>query len=238
MTATLNPAGHAVDERSLRVPAICAELLPVEIIEARRTRRIRRVVVVAVAGFAAILAVWYGLAVIETSAATDDLGRAQDNVQALTRQQRNYTELVTVQAESERIGAQLRELLADDLQWSKLLSSLQAAAPKGVTITGITAALNTDGAAPQAGTGLPSTTTSKSIGALTTNGVGTDKTVIAAYVDALGKVSGVGNPLLGDVTQQEKGLVFSVQLDITAAALGGRYAATPTPTSSRGTGGK
>jgi hypothetical protein len=236
MTAILNRPGHAVDERSLRVPAICAELLPVEIIEARRTRRVRRVVVVAVAGFAAFLAVWYGIAVVETSAATDDLSRAQDNVQTLTRQQRNYTELVTVQADSARVGAQLKELLADDLQWSKLLSSLQAAAPKGITITGVTAALETGDSAAKAQTGLPSTTTNKSIGALTTTGKGADKTVIAAYVDALGKVNGVGNPLLGDVTQQEDGLAFSVRMDITTAALGGRYSPTPTP--SAGTGGK
>jgi len=42
-------------------------------------------------------------------------------------------------------------------------------------------------------------------------------------VDALARVNGVANALPGDVTQQSSGLQFSVHMDITKAALGGRF---------------
>jgi Tfp pilus assembly protein PilN len=224
--------GHAVDERSLRIPDIGVDLLPIEITAARRTRKIRRVVISAVGVFAVFLAVWYGLAIYETSNATDNLGRAEENVQTLTRQQRGYTELVAVQSASKTINDQLNALLAQDLQWSRLLQMLQGAAPSGVTVTGVTAALLTDEASSGSSTAKSTTVANDTVGSLTLSGVGSSKTVVAAYVDALGKVTGVANALPGDITQQEGGLQFSVHMDITKAALGGRFAKTT------GTGGK
>ena len=73
---------------------------------------------------------------------------------------------------------------------------------------------------------LPSATTEKKVGTLTVTGTGTSKAVIAAYVDALAKLSRVANPLLGEVTLQETGWQYSIRLDITKSALGGRYAKT------------
>jgi Tfp pilus assembly protein PilN len=215
--------GHAVDERSLRIPDIGADLLPIEITAARRTRKVRRTVIVLVAAFAALLAAWYGLAIYETTAATDNLGRAQDSVQSLTRQQRGFNELVEVQTEAKTINQQLTALMAKDLQWSKLLQSLQAAAPTGITITNVTAALLSDTAAGA----KPATQAAGTVGTLTLGGTGPTKTVIAAYVDALGRVNGVANALPGDVNQQQQaGLQFSIHMDITKAALGGRFTKT------------
>jgi Tfp pilus assembly protein PilN len=215
--------GHAVDERSLRIPDISADLLPIEITSARRTRQIRRFVITSVGGFAVLLTVWYGLAVYETANASANLGRAEDNVQSLNHQQRGFDQLVAVQSDSKTINAQLNALMAKDLQWSRLLQSLQGAAPRGVTVTGMTAALLSDTTSSASGAPTSATVASTTVGSLTLNGVGSSKTVIAAYVDALGKVNGVANVLPGDLTQQVGGLQFSVHMDITKAALGGRF---------------
>jgi len=214
--------GHAVDERSLRIPDISADLLPVEITAARRTRTVRRTVVASLTAFAVVLAGWYGLAFQQTQTASNDLDQAQDRVQALNSKQHGYTELVKVQKDAKTINDQLSSLMAKDLQWSRLLQSLQTAAPAGITITGVTAALTTDATAgaPSAKSPVESTDV---IGTLTLGGVGTSKTAIAAYVDALARVTGVANALPGDVTQQSSGLQFSVHMDITKAALGGRF---------------
>jgi Tfp pilus assembly protein PilN len=234
VTATLthptSPGGHAVDERSLRIPDIGADLLPVEIIDTRRTRKVRRTVITAVAGFTVFLAAWYGLALFETSTATDNLTQAEDNVQALTRQQRDYTELVGLQAESKKVNQQLQSLLGDDLQWSRLLSSLQAVAPAGISVTGVTAALKVASVTPGTNTEMPTGASGTPIGTVTITGKGSSKTVIAAYVDALAKVPGVANALPGDISQQQAGLSFSVHMDITKAVLGGRYSTTPAGT--------
>jgi Tfp pilus assembly protein PilN len=217
--------GHAVDERSLRIPNISADLLPVEITAARRTRKVRRTVIASLTAFAVALAAWYGMAFQETRTASTDLDRAQDRVRVLNSKQHGFTELVQVQKDAKTINDQLSSLMAKDLQWSRLLQSLQSAAPTGITITGVTAALTTDQTAggPNAKSGIDST---DAIGTLTLGGVGTSKNVIAAYVDALAKVKGVANALPGDVTQQSSGLQFSVHMDITKAALGGRFTKT------------
>lgn len=213
--------GHAVDERSLRIPDISADLLPVEITATRRTRTVRRVVVASVAAFAVVLAGWYGLAIRETRTASSDLATAQKNVHGFTGRQRDFDDLVKVQKDSKVISDQLNSLMAKDLQWSRLLQSLQSAAPEGITITGVTAALATN---ETAGSSANTKTDADAIGTLTLGGVGTTKKVIAAYVDALARVTGVANALPGDVTQQSSGLQFSVHMDITKAALGGRFA--------------
>jgi Tfp pilus assembly protein PilN len=234
MTATIaqptgapsaSPGGHAINERSLRIPDISADLLPVEITAARRTRTVRRTVVASLTAFAVVLAGWYGMAFQETRTASDELDNAQDSVQVLTSKQHGFTELVKVQKDAKTLNDQLSSLMAKDLQWSRLLQTLQSAAPAGITITGVTAALTTDqtAGAPNAKSGVES---SDAIGTLTLGGVGTSKNVIAAFVDALAKVKGVANALPGDVTQQSSGLQFSVHMDITKAALGGRFTKT------------
>jgi Tfp pilus assembly protein PilN len=207
------------DEHSLRVPDIAADLLPVEVFEARRERQVRRFVLSALAVFTLLLGGWYAVATYQTAAARDALEGAQDDAQRLTRQQRAYADLVTAQTESIAISNQLTALLADDLQWAKLLSSLQDAAPSGVRLTGVTGALATGTA-----TGTPSPVTPvNAIGSLNLTGTAGTKALVAAYVDALGKVAGVANPLLGDITAQGTTLSFTVRMDITKAALGGRY---------------
>lgn len=222
MTATIDQptslGGHAVDERSLRIPNISADLLPVEITAARRTRTVRRSVIASLTAFAVVLAGWYGLAVHQTRSASTDLANAQKNTHKFINRQREFDKLVKVQKDAKVINDQLSALMAKDLQWSRLLQSLQTAAPEGITITGVTAALTVDASSPKSGVEPTDT-----IGTLTLGGVGTTKKVIAAYVDALARVNGVANALPGDVTQQTSGLQFSVHMDITKAALGGRF---------------
>jgi Tfp pilus assembly protein PilN len=217
------------DEHSLRVPDIAADLLPVEVFEARRGRQVRRFVLGALAVFTLLLGGWYAVATYQTVVARNALEGAQDDAQRLTLRQRAYADLVTAQAESTAINSQLAALMADDLQWAKLLSSLQDAAPSGVRLTGVTGALST-GTAAGTSTGTPA----NAIGSLNLTGTAGTKALVAAYVDALGKVAGVANPLLGDITTQGTTLNFTIRMDIMKAALGGRYTK---PSTAPSTGG-
>lgn len=132
------PAEAAPAVRSdLRILPIVANLLPAEVVDARRQRKVRKTTIALLAGFVVLLLGWYGQAWYETSNARDRLARAQDNVQLAMAQQRAFAEIVTAQGESQRITTQLRSLLANDLQWSDLMVSLQAVAPEGVLITGV-----------------------------------------------------------------------------------------------------
>ncbi len=231
----LEPGASA--DSVLRILPIAANLLPPEIAASRRVRGTRRVVVIALAVFAVLLGVWYGATSHQTSNARSDLNAAEDDAQRLVRQQRAFSEVVAIRAESRAIRVQLAALLASDLQWARLLTSVRNVAPKGVEVTGINSALAATasagaGAATAGAAGdsqFPNASGEKSIGTLTVTGSGTSKVAVAAYVDALSKVPGVENPLLSDATVQNGEVQFTVRANVTRAALGGRY----TPRSSK-----
>ena len=212
--------------RTMRILPIRANLLPEEIINSRREGKVRRRVVTALAMFTALLVAWYGVATYEASLAKDDLVAAEDDTRSLTRQQNAFSELVKTQTESKAITSQLQTLLANDLRWSTLLASLQSAAPAGVKVTGVTGALAAEKDAKQASGGP--------VGTLTITGAAPSKDALAAYVDALAKVSGFANPFPTDASEQDARVEFTVRLDITEAALGGRYTpASPSPSGSK-----
>lgn len=230
MTTTLMPPESVA--AALRVLPIGVNLLPAEIVEARQSRRTRFTVLGALAGVVVLLAAWFGLAMFQTAGARDDLAGAQYDAQRLTLQQKNYTNLVTTQARSQAIAAELSSLLSGDLQWSKLLSALQDAAPGGVTVTGVNGTLLT--AASAAGTTRLPGLDDKPVGTLTVNGTGPSRAVVASYVDALSRVPGLANPLVTSASLENGVVHFSVQLDITKARLGGRFSS-PSPSASAAT---
>jgi Tfp pilus assembly protein PilN len=232
MTTTLTPSEPAAtDELTLRILPIAANLLPVEIVAFRRGRKLRRRVLSGLAGFVVLLGAWYGLARYQTSTADANLTAAGDDAQVVLHQQRAFADVVTVQAQSKAITTQLSTLLAHDLPWSALLASLQDAAPPGVQVTGVSGALTPDTTAAAAGSratanDLPNTSGEELVGRLVLTGTSTGQVAVAAYLDALAKTSGLGNPMLNGVLAQGAQLQFTIRLDITGAALGGRYTAT------------
>ena len=248
MSTTMRRSDQAATaERALRILPIAANLLPPEISMSRRVRKVRRIVVVALAVFAALLVLWYLATTWQTAAARRDLSRAEQAAERLVRQQRAYSQVVAVQAQSQAIRNQLASLLATDMQWSALLNSLQKAAPRGVRLTGITSAIEAQTASSGGGTTaagggttagqLPNPSGAKSIGAITITGSSATKAAVAAYVDALAKVKGVETPVLGALTEQSGTLQFTVKVNITKSILGGRY--TPKkPAAAPGAGGQ
>ena len=218
MTTTKTPARPDPSANgALRILPISADLLPSEILDNRRGRKVRRIVLIALAGLVVAIAAWYGEARYQSWVAGTAVVTAEENALQAQRQQRDFAELVATRAESQAINTQLGGLLATDLRWSELLSSLRAAAPPGVEVTSAVGTLVEAGAEPADGA------TTEAVGKLTVTGTGTTKAGVAAYVDALAGVTGLGNPLLNSVTDQEGELQFTAQFEITTSALGGRY---------------
>ncbi|GGS74911.1 hypothetical protein GCM10010156_37150 [Planobispora rosea] len=228
MTTTLIPQGSSGPvvpaQDPFRALPLAADLLPPEIMTARRGRRARTVVLSFLTVFTLLLAGWYVITAQQTAAAEQQLAEAEDEVRTWTRKQKEFSELVTTRGQEEMINAQLSALLARDVRWSRLLSSIRAAAPSGVRITSVASGLSAEGSAVSK-SALPNTSGKKLIGELSIVGVGSGKQVVADYVSALSKVSGLGNPLLNDATEEEGGVNFTVQVDITDAALDSRYPA-------------
>jgi hypothetical protein len=227
MTTTLMPPESAAPaETPSRTLSITVNLLPPEVVEARHVGTVRRIVLSALVVVVALLTGWYGVASYQTAAARGSLSSAESDVRRLERQQRDFADLVGIQKESQTIRNELSTLLASDLQWSAVLAAVQGAAPAGVQITNVAGALTSAGNGTGGGsTGpqLPNTTGRRLIGSLTLTGTASNKAAVAEYVNKLAAVPALGNPFIASSMPQDKVERFTVRLDITDSALGGRY---------------
>ena len=220
MTTTLAKSDPATDRPlSHRIPSLAANLLPVEVMEARRSRRVRRTVLVLLAVFAVLLAAWYGFTRVQTELARTDLADAKANTERLTRQQDAFDELQQVQRDTATIERQLAQLMANDMSYPTLVRALRQAAPGGLILTGITVTLD----ASRAGGGIAARSAGTPVAFVAIAGVGTSKPQVATFVDALGKVAGIADPYITSVAASENGLDFNVQVKVTEALLGGRF---------------
>ena len=89
-----NPGG------SLRFVAVRANLMPDEVIDARRTDVVRRRVVIGLGALLVLLLAGFASAWLQTSSAKGDLSDQQHRTQALLDQQHDYAPLVAAQAQT------------------------------------------------------------------------------------------------------------------------------------------
>ena len=231
MATTLMPLDPATTPQSAqRLLPIAAKLLPPEILNARRAKLVRARVIAALVAAVVLLGGWYAFATYQVSEAKALLDEAVAEQVALTAEQKNYNPVVQTQASSKSISERLSILLADDLRWAGLLSTLRSnASAAGVTVTGVsgTLASSTGGATGAASqNALPGVTTTAVVGTVTITGVGGNKAEVAQFVDRLGDVALLTNVYLTNVTADDKEVQFSVQGDVTREALGGRFTTT------------
>jgi len=224
MTTTLTKSDPAADRPlSHRIPSVAANLLPVEVMEVRRSRRVRRTVLALLVVVLVLLTAWYGFARVQTGFARDELADAKASTQRLTKQQDTYAELQQVQSDTLTVQRQLAQLMASDMAYSTLFQDLRRGTPPGVVLTGYSVALD---ASRTIGSPTTGKSASASVAFMTVTGVGPSKPVIATFVDALGKINGLADPFITSVSATEKGLDFNVQIKVTEALLGGRFAMT------------
>jgi hypothetical protein len=224
MTRTLTPPGATPTDRGPR-KLVMADLLPTEIVLSRLARKVRRAVVTVLTAFAVVLVIWGGIATYQTHQARSDLDAAQTQADGLRARQQTYREVTKVQAQSAAIDARLGTLMALDLQWAGLLAAVQQQAPHGVQLTAISGVIpyGPDAAQDATVVKLPNTTGQKVVGTLTISGTAPNQALIASYVDAVAKLSGLGNPLVQSFALAEGVYGWTAELDITDSMLGGRY---------------
>lgn len=231
MTTTIVPKAPApgpAPQDTIRFVAIRANLLPEEVVDARRTHAMVRASALGLAGLLVVLVGWYGVTMWQTSRAKDSLAGVQRTSDALRNQERTFSPLVTAQSQAASIKAELTMLMAGDLQWKDLLATLRKSAKGGVTITSVTGTTSSDVvAAARAGAGglaILNQSGKQEIGTLTVSGTAPDKNAVAAYIDTLTKVAGLAAPFPANVIAQGGKVTFSASVIITSDALGGRYA--------------
>lgn len=228
MTTTLDKPSAAPPRPgpggAIRFVPIRADLMPLEVLSKRQTEVVRKQVTLALVVVAGLLLAWFGLSWLQTSSARGDLSDAQTRRTALQNQQKQFAPLVTAQTEAQAIQAKLQTLMVGDLSWKELLTKLRGAAPAGLTLTTVTGSVTT----PSSTTAPTTAVTAAGVGQLTLTGSAHSKNSVAAYSDRLATVPGLAAPLITNVTTTNSSVTFSMTVAITAAALGGRYASSPT----------
>jgi Tfp pilus assembly protein PilN len=210
-----------------RFVAVRAMLLPDEIVRARRLETVRRQVLLGLVTVVALVVAAFGLSWWQTTTARSDLSDAQHRGAALLLQQNQFHRLVSAQVQTAQIHQQLTALMAEDVPWSKLIASLRAHSPQGITLTTVTASMSAPGIT--SGASAPNTqatlndTGKPTVGTLTIAGVAGNKTGVAAYADALNRITGVTGALITSVTTVNHSVNFTITTALTSDVLGGRY---------------
>lgn len=208
---------------------IVANLLPPELLEARRAHGLRRLVAFGACGVLLLALLGYGYASWRGHSASDALSREQAKTHSLTVQQGKYSEAVQIQGTLAQVQSQIHTLMADDVQFAGLVGTLRGDLLPGMAISQLTATVNSGfGTAGAAGSGANSgsalnTSTDKAIGTITLTGTARHFSDVSGYVDRLGTVKGLASVYPISNAANTGGVQFSLQITITDKSLSHKY---------------
>jgi Tfp pilus assembly protein PilO len=240
MTATATLSSPKELWSSMPGWGIVADLLPPEILAARRVRVLRKRIITALVAVAVLCVAGYGYAFWQAHKASAALESEQAVTAQLQQQQRRYAEVVKIQGSITAVGKQVGTLLANDVDFATLMDSIIRQLPAGVilsqmsvTLDAVTAKSTTGGVA--VGGGALDTSGRKHIGSILLTGQASDLAQVAAYVDKLTATPGLVGVFPTSQQVTGKAVQFSLQVVPTDQLLSHRYDPTNTATN---TGGK
>ena len=137
--------------------------------------------------------------------------------------------------------------MGDDVAWSTYLAAIEASAPVGVQLTGVTVVLDgldlTDQGSSLTPSGELDGSGQEHIGALTVTGIAPSHEVVAEWVNSLTSVPGFLVPyILGSTVVVDdltaSGIVFTIEVTLSSAVRNLRYGPAPVaPGTTDGQGG-
>ena len=218
-------AGVGETGRTMRtIPTARVNLMPPEVLLGRRVRRIKRRIVIAIVMIVVASGgglVWFKLGAAE---AKSGLAAEQAAVAALRAEQQTYADLLRIDVVAKDIDTSLTSVMGNDVLWDQYLVALSNSRPDGVTLTGVTVALDDVADAPAVGTVAGSGSLDKSgeehLGSLTVTGLAPSHAVVAAWSDSLTEVPGFLVPyILGTsvVVEGVQGIQFTIEVTLSTA---------------------
>jgi hypothetical protein len=207
---------------------IVANLIPPEVLQARRVRAVRKLVALGLCALVLLAAVGYGLAWYRSRQAADALAAEQSRTAQLLVQQKRYADVTLLQGSVAGVRTQLSHLLASDVDMSGLVASILAQLPAGAAVSQLAVTMETpQGTKPTASlsSGLGSLDTSgrPHIGLISITGQAARVSDVSTLVDRLTALPGFITPYPTSNTANDKGTVFTVQFSINDTLFSHRY---------------
>lgn len=207
---------------------IVTNLLPPEVISARRLRALRKVIALVLLAILVLAGAGYGYGSWRAHRASSALGAEQQRTVRLTEQQQNFADVVRIQGTIAQLRGRLRTLLTDDVDFAVLIRTVLAALPPGSSVMQLALALTTaDAQGVSGGTDMAVLDTSghPHIGTVTVTGKAHNLDQVAAFVSAVAKVPGVVEAVPTSEQGDRNAVQFTVDITL-SDAVRSRYAAT------------
>jgi hypothetical protein len=207
---------------------IVANLIPPEILQARRVRAIRKMVAYLLCVLVLIAAIGYGFAWYRSQQAAETLAAEQTRTAQLLAQQKRYADVTLLQGTVAGVRTELSQLLASDVDMSALVTSVLAQLPAGATVSQLAVTMSPPAGQqakvnPASGTGSLDTSGRPHIGLITVTGQALRVPDVSALVDRLGALPGFLDPYPTSNTTNDKGTLFTIQFTINDSLLSHRY---------------
>jgi len=207
---------------------IVANLLPPEVLAARRVRVLRKLVVAALIVVAVLGAGGYGYAFWQARSAKSDLHAAQNQTTQLEAQQQKYSGVVQLQTEAAQIKSQLGSLLTTDVDVPKLATDVMAMSPSPAGLTKLDVEVTTASAQPASNadsSGLLDTSGRQHIGTIEVTGVVHSIDDVATYVTRLSRLPGIVEVFPSSQQVNGKLVTYTIDMTMTDQLYSNRYAA-------------
>jgi hypothetical protein len=224
---TVAPEGDAL-WNSLPGWGIAANLIPPELIAARRLRSLRKLLTAGIAVLLLIGGFGYYLAATESSTAAADLTSAQGRTTQLLDQSRGYADVIAIQGTISDVHSQLAQVMSADVDMAALMGELSSALPETMKINQESITISPAGAAgEESGTGAAGgldTSGLPRIGTITIVGTGQTLDDLSDYLDRLRAIEGLVDVLpVSNSLSGTSGTEFNVTAGLTDAALSHRF---------------
>jgi hypothetical protein len=199
-------------------------LLPIEIIEARRFRQTKIMLAATVLGAVLVASAGVLWAQQGVNAANDELAASEFRVTSLQREQTRYAAVPLVAAQLDAANAARTRAMGADVLWYRYLNDVRDAQPANVKLDSLTLTLTS------AATGVGADVlTAPGIGTIQTAGTAAQYSQVSAWLEALNKLNGTSSSALSnaakaaDAADPTKAVTFAVGAVITSDALSHRY---------------
>jgi len=200
---------------------IVADLMPPEILQARRALVVRRMVTRSLIALVCVMVLLFAYAFMQKRSASNALTDSQDRTITLQSEVRKYSDVTTMQGTVNQVQNQVSSLLKTDIDFPKVLADLQKALPPGVTLgqmsmTVVSAGAQTgSGAGTVPGGGNLDPGAHAHIGTVTLAGSAAKATDVSAYVDKLRALTGVVEPYPVSNVNSGSSFTYNIQLTLT-----------------------
>jgi len=204
---------------------IVANLIPPELLQARRARSLRKLVSAALCVLLLVAGVGGGYAKLRSHEAAQSLAAEQSRTSQLVVQQNRYSNVTRIQGDVAQVKVQLAQLMGMDVDSAELVAGLLDQLPPGASVTqlSLTIAAPTLTSTNNTGASALDTSTQPHIGTIAISGEARNVSDVALLVSKLGALKGVVDPYPTTNTVNDTGTQFTIQMAVNNSLLSHRF---------------